>query len=437
VTVPALTAPRKPRKLSTAQRTLDSGLRVSVVRKPGVPLAEIRMRIPFLGTGATHPARAALLAETLLTGVEGLDRAELAASIQALGADLSVGADADRLLVSGNVLAPALPELLQLLARVLTQPTYPAHEIAGERNRVAERLAMARSRAAVVAAERLARRMWGEHPYALELPTPDAVRSVTAAQVRKLHADRVRPQDATLVIVGDITPNRVLDLVETALGTWTGSVPNGRVPRLPTPPAGPLLIVDRPGSVQSSLRMGGAALPRTDPDYPGLQLANLIFGGYFSSRWTENIREDKGYTYGPHSRVEHNVLGSSLLLDVEVATDVTAPSFLETFYELGRISSLPVREEEVAAVRQFAIGTLALSTATQAGLASTLAALSAFDLGLDWIREQPARLAAVGVEEVSAAAARFFAPTRLTGVVVGDAAAITAPLEALVDTETE
>jgi predicted Zn-dependent peptidase len=208
------------------------------------------------------------------------------------------------------------------------------------------------------------------------------------------------------------------------------------VPALPAPPGGPLLVVDRPGSVQSSLRMGGAALTRAHERYPALQLANLIFGGYFSSRWTENIREDKGYTYGPHSRIDHHVLGSSLMFDVEVATEVTAPAVLETRYELGRIASLPVTAEEVESVRQYAIGTLALSTATQAGLASTLSALAAVGLGLDWVLEHPARLAAVGVDEVSAAAAEFFAPARLTSVIVGDAGTISAPLAALAAIET-
>jgi predicted Zn-dependent peptidase len=165
--------------------------------------------------------------------------------------------------------------------------------------------------------------------------------------------------------------------------------------------------------------------------FPALQLANLIFGGYFSSRWTENIREDKGYTYGPHSRIDHHVLGSSLMFDVEIATEVTAPAVLETRYELGKIASLPVTEAEVDSVRQYAIGTLALSTATQAGLASTLSALAATGLGLDWIAEHPARLSAIGVDDVSAAAAEFLAPARLTQVIVGDAATITGPLAAL------
>ncbi|MGH8963276.1 MAG: M16 family metallopeptidase [Jatrophihabitantaceae bacterium] len=434
--VPALTRPRKARKLSVAARTLSTGLRVVVVRKAGVPLAELRLRIPALSARPTHPARVTLLSDTMLTGAGDLDRAGLAGAVQALGGDVSVSADADRLLLGANVLATNLPALLGVVATVLSQAAYPAAEVATEKERLIERLTMARSRPGVIAGEALALRMWGEHPYALDLPQVAAVAETTAAQVRRVHADVARPGSAVLVIVGDLTPARVLDQVEGALAGWTGRPVASKVPALPSPPGGPLLVIDRPGSVQSSLRMGGAALTRDDPRYPALQLANLIFGGYFSSRWTENIREDKGYTYGPHSRIEHNVLGSSLTFDVEVATEVTAPALLETRYELGRIASLPVTGAEVDAVRQYAIGTLALSTATQAGLASTLSALSAFGLGLDWVLEHPARLIATTVDEVSAAAAEFFAPARLTSVIVGDAATISGPLSALGPIET-
>ncbi|HEU5005417.1 MAG TPA: pitrilysin family protein [Jatrophihabitantaceae bacterium] len=433
--VPELTKPRKARKLSLAERTLDSGLRVVAVRKPGVPLAEVRLRVPTLSARPTHPARISLLSDAMLTGAAGLDRSGLAASVQALGGDLSVSVDADRLLVGGNVLATNLPALLQLIASVLIEPTYAAREVATERDRLLERLTIARSRPGVIASEALGLRIWGRHPYAVDLPQPEAVAATTAAQVRRLHDELIRPDGATLVIVGDLSPNRALGQVEKALAGWTGAPLTGRVPALSASPAGPLLIVDRPGSVQSSLRLGGEAVPRSDPRYPALQLANLIFGGYFSSRWTENIREDKGYTYGPHSRIDHHVLGSTLMFDVEVATEVTAPAVLETRYELGRIASLPVTESEVAAVRQYAIGTLALGTATQAGLASNLSALAGVGLGLDWILEHPARLTATGVDDVSAAAAEFFAPARLTGVVVGDAERIAEPLAALGDVE--
>ena len=434
--VPALTQPVKPKKLTVRQRTTATGIGVTAVRRPGVPMAEVRLRVPFLAGGATHPARALVLSDTMLTGTERHDRTALAVGVQSLGADVSVSVDADRLLVSANVLASALPRLFELLAIVLTEANYPQAEVATERERLVEKVTIARSRAGTVAAERLAMRMWGTHPYALDLPQADGIAAVSAAQVRALHRDRVRPEGATLVVVGDVSPARVLDQAESALAVWTGAPTASRVPELPTPQPGPLLIVDRPGSVQSSLRMGASALPRGDARYPALQLANLIFGGYFSSRWTANLREDKGYTYGPHSRIDHHQLGSTLTFDVEVASEVTAPALNETMYELGRIASLPVTDGEVDAVRQYAIGNLAMATATQAGLASTLSALVALGLGPDWLITHAARLAETELEDVSAAAAEFFAPARLTSVIVGEGAAIAGPLAALGPIET-
>jgi zinc protease len=319
---------------------------------------------------------------------------------------------------------------------VLTEPTFAPDEVARERDREIERLSIARSRSAVIAGERLAARMWGDHPYALDLPTAEAVAHATPTQVRNMHRDRIHPDGAVLILVGDVSPKRVLDQAERALGAWSGRGTKPRIPKLPEPPAGPLLLVDRPGSVQSSLRMATMALTRTDPGYPALQLANLIFGGYFSSRWVENIREDKGYTYGPHSRIDHQVLGSILMLDAEVATEVTAPSLLETNYELGKMATLPVTQHEVDSVRQYAIGSLALSTATQTGLASTLSALSAFGLGLDWIIDHPARLQQVTVDDVSAAAGEYLAPSQFTTVVVGDASTVADRLAVLGPIET-
>jgi predicted Zn-dependent peptidase len=435
MTVPSLTEPRPAAALTVNERTLATGLRVIVVHKPGVPLAEIRLRVPFLSAAPHHPAQATLLSDALLTGAGALDRAGLAAAVQSLGADLNVGVDADRLVISGNVLAPGLAALLELLRTVLVEPTYASDEVETERDRLVEKLTIARSSPGTVAGEALALRMWGRHPYALDLPQPEDVSATGAEDLRALHTARVRPGDAVLVVVGDVDADAVLDLAEAALAPWSGVAEASTVPPLPTSPAGALLVVDRPGSVQSSLRMGRGALPRSAAGYPALQLANLIFGGYFSSRWTENLREDKGYTYGPHSRIDHNVLGSNLTFDIEVATEVTGPAVLETRYELGRIASLPVSEAEVDAARQYAIGTLALSTATQAGLASTLSALSAFGLGLDWVIGHPARLAAVTVDEVSAAATEFFAPVGLTSVIVGDAAAISGPLALLGEVE--
>lgn len=435
--VPGLTSPAKPRKIAATERILSSGLRVLVVRRPSVPMVEVRLRIPFLSAKARHLPKATLLSDTILTGTANHDRTGLAIALQEVGGDISVGLDADRLLLSGSALAARLPELLALLSDVLTAASYPSDEVAGERTRLSERITIARSQPGVIANEALAQRVAPGHPYGTSLPTLPDVEATTAAQLRSMHSELVRPAAALLVIVGDVSANRVLDSTEHALAAWTGEQATRKVPALPPIHPKPMLIVDRPGAVQTSLRLGGRALPRLDPRYPALQLANLAFGGYFSSRWVENIREDKGYTYSPRSAIDHATLGSSFTASADVATGVTAAAVLETLYELGRISSLPITESELESVRQYAIGTLALSISTQAGLASTIAGLLGGGVDLDWLIGHRERLARVTVADVADVAAEFLAPRTLVGVAVGDAAQISAPLAGLIDVEPE
>jgi predicted Zn-dependent peptidase len=197
------------------------------------------------------------------------------------------------------------------------------------------------------------------------------------------------------------------------------------------------VLLDRPGAVQTTIRMAGPAPARNSPDYAAVSLANMIFGGYFSSRWTANIREEKGYTYGGHSVFEHPPAGSRVTVSVDVATDVTAPAMLETLYELGRIATVPVSQEELDQARRYAIGSLQLGTASQAGLASMISMLVGADLGIDYLRDFPRQLQAVTVDDVLSAAGTWMAPTRLTTVLVGDVKAVAEPLAAVIAFDTE
>jgi predicted Zn-dependent peptidase len=362
---------------------------------------------------------------------------QLAAELQKVGGGLSAGLDADRLLVSGTGLVTGLDRILELLAEVLTGATYPRDEVATERARLIDGIRMAQSQPTHLVRKALLKRMYGRHPYAVQTPEPEQVEAVRPAALRALHADRVRPTGAILLLVGDVQPDRALDAAERALSGWTGDGTPGALP--PTPPLepGPLLLVDRPGSVQSSLRLALPAVPRTHPDHAALQLANLVFGGYFSSRWVENIREDKGYTYGPHSAIEHSVAGSALIVSAEVATEVTGPAMLETLYELGRLASLPPKEDELEQARQYALGTLQLGVSTQSGLAAVAIAYAGVGLRLEFLAEHAARLAKVTRDEVAAAAATYLAPARAVSVVLGDAGRVEAPLAVLGPVRTE
>lgn len=426
--LPDLQPNRKLALPRSSERKLANGLTVIAIRRPAVPLVELRLRVPF---AKSDLARGNVLSQTLFSGTPSRDTVEIAAELQAVGGALGASTDPDRLLISGNTLATGVPRLLEILADVLEHANYPKGEVATERERIADRIQVMRSQPGHLARVALLRRMYGSHPYAVQTPSPEEVRDVRPGGLRKLHGDRVVPNGATLVVVGDINADRTIDQVEAALVGWTGGGKPVVLPPIPALKSGPIDLVDRPGSVQSSMRVALPAVGRTHPDFPALQLANLIFGGYFSSRWTENIREDKGYTYGPHSGVEHSIAGSALVLSAEVATDVTAPALLETWYELGRLATVAPKNDELEQARQYVIGSLLLGMSTQAGLASLASTYAGYGLRLDYLVPYAADLAKATRDDVAAAAAKYLAPAKAATVILGDAEQVEPSLELL------
>jgi predicted Zn-dependent peptidase len=416
---------------NSVDAVLDNGLRVIVVRQPSVPMVELRLRIPFGGDDPMHPARAELLAETLLTGTARRSRVEVDTDLAMVGGELGAGVDPERLSIGGSALASGLDRLLDVLADVLTAATYADDELARERDRLLERIVMAEAQPGVIARKALQRRRYGDHPYAHEMPESAEVAQVTPEQVRALHRAAVVPRGSVLVLVGDVDPDTTLRQVGAALTDWQSEHAASEMRALPEITGGNLLLVHRAGAVQSQLRLSARAVQRTDPKYAALQMANLAYGGYFSSRLVENIREDKGYTYHARSSIEFTRNSASLLIDADTASAVSAAALWEVRYELGRFGLVPPSESEVESVRQYAIGSLLTATSSQSGLASQLSALAGVGLDGEWLREHPARLAAVTAREVADAALEFFAPTAFTGVVVGDAEVLSQQLAAI------
>jgi predicted Zn-dependent peptidase len=426
--------PFRPTKVpAVAERILSTGLRALAVRKPGIPLVQVRLVLPAARPRATDADRVkqSVLAETLLSGTERRVSVEVAEALQRMGATLDVHADSEDLRLRGSTLSPSLDDFLGLMSELLAEPAFPKGEVEIERARKAQEALLQRAEPAVIARAAFKRRLYGEHPYAGGLPDPEDVAAVTAGDLRRYFKSRVTARGGLLILVGDLRPAKALDAAEAALGSWIGATSVPRLPVLPPVEPGPIVLVDRPGAVQSNIRIGGPALTRRDAGLPALSLANMIFGGYFSSRLVENIRERKGYTYSPRSWIDHQSLGSALTITADVGTEVTAPALLETRYELGRMATLSVSAEELNSARRYLIGTTALATQTQSGLAEHLLALSLGGLGLDYLRDLPKRLEKVTVDDVRDAAAEYLAPARLPTVIVGDAKAIRASLETL------
>jgi zinc protease len=426
-----------PRPVRVAERLLPNGLRVMALRKPGVPLATLRLQLPFAGRDPAHRARAELLSETMLMGTATRGATELASAIQRLGGSLGVDADADHLGLSGSVLSANLGPFMALLAEVLTTAAYREAEVEGERERLVQKLVIARSQPGVVAREALLRRLHPGHPYGHELPAAEDVLATSPSDLRSLHRRRVGPAGAVLVVVGDVQPASALRLLEGVLAGWASTGGPVRLPRVPSTEPGPVLLVDRPGAAQTNIRMAAPGLPRSDPDHAALDLANVMFGGYFSSRLVANIRERNGYSYSPRSTLEHPRAAPRLVVSADVGTEVTAPALVETWYELGRMAAGTVSEGELDSARRYAAGLLALGSSSQAGLASLIARLAMDGIGPDYLRSYPRALSRVTVEQVHRVARAHLGPARAATVLVGDAGRIGDGVGALAEVDVQ
>lgn len=424
---------RLPRKASVVDEEVGGGLHVIALRRPGVPLVEVRLAFPLRARQIRQPAGPHVLSESLFAGTERYDRAGLAEAVERLGGSIGAAVSNDRFDLSAYGLASRLKDLLALLAEVLTGASYPAGEVSADRARKADEVVMALSRPEVLASEALAGRLYGSHPYATPLPRPEALGQVGAPLLRRLHRSLLDPRSCHLVIVGDVQPRRALALAEDSLGAWLESPGGGAVPLPPLPEIRPggIELCDRPGAVQSNVRLGAGAPVRCAADWPATGIANEILGGMFTSRLVENLRERNGYTYSPRSAVRHGRAGSSFTLSAEVGTEVTAASLVEIRYELGRLVTTGITEAELEAARRYAVGSFLVQTATQGGLASTLAAFAVTGTGPAYLSEYPARIARLTKAEVDEAARRYLSPGSMATVVVGDAAVVSASLRSL------
>lgn len=431
--VPVVAPPSAMKVAAPKVRKLGNGLTVWAVRRPGIPLVQLRMVLPTgrRKVGPTERARQRLLARTLLTGTKRQSQAELAAHLQGIGGGLAAGADAEDLSLSGSALSTNLVPLLQTVREVLAEATFPQNEVATEQRRLQEELAMAASQPGTIARLALTSRVFGTHPYGDPLPSAEEVGEVSQRHLTAYMSNRAGPAGGHLVLVGDVTTSRLLDAAEAALGGWESGSPAHRLPAPPSVSAGPIVLVDRPGSVQTSIRMAGPALPRQHPDAAALALATTIFGGSFSSRLNANLREDKGWTYSPSAGIEHLQEASLLNVAADVATEVTAPSLVEIAYELGRMSTLAVTVDELESARRYRTGSTALSLQTQSGLASQLVVLASVGLDVAWLRAMPRRFAQVTIDDVLRVSRLYLAPGRLVTILVGDAARIRTEVEAL------
>lgn len=412
--------------------TLPNGLDVRVVPWAGVPLATARLvfRGGFSDDAPSEPGLARLLSAALREGTATRGGAELADLAQEAGGDLLAGAGPDSLTVAASGLASRVASLLDLVADVARRPSFPAEGIDRVKDLALEELETSESEPFFLGVRAFAREVYGSHPYATVSPTAASIVAVTPERLAAEAARRLRPDRALLLVAGDVDPEAVFSEAARLLGDWKGEGAPPPPVAVPSDPAGPrrIVVLDRPGSVQTNLLVGGPGIPRTDPDACALELALTVYGGSFTSRLVQNLRETKGYTYSPGAGASWMAGRGSVRTFAAVRSDVTGASLNEVLYEMERMTTTEPTDEEMDRAFRKEAGSLAIALQTASGVAEEVARFWVLGLPPEEVGRIVPGLARVTKADVRRVARRVFGTGAARIVAVGDAAAIRAEL---------
>jgi zinc protease len=426
--------------------TLANGLAVWLVESHRLPLVGASL-VSRVGSGADPPDRpglADLTTGTLDGGTTSRDALGMSRELEAAGATLSDDTSKDGTWLSATALTDHASAALDILADAVRNPTFPSDEVDRVRNADVVALQQSRDDADTVADTVAERAVFGAgDPYAHPAKgTVDGLGAVTLDDLRRAHDRAFTPATTALVLAGDITPAEARTLAEGAFGSWTGgtgspapassAVASAAGPSASPPRQGPapgrILLLDKPDSSQTALVLAAPGVARGDPDYETLLVTNEVFGGAFSSRLNQDLRETRGYTYGVFSRLKAMRLAGVLTITMDVQTPATADAVRETLVDADRLAASGVSADELTRARQSLSGSVPALFSTATDSLSTLRTLYLNDEPVDYYRQRPARLARITAGDVAVVARRWFEPGAFTVVAVGDRSAIAGPL---------
>lgn len=417
---------------STFETTLPNGLRVVLVEDRRFPL--VTLRLAFEGGSKFDPKDLPGLAQataSLLTeGTANRPSKQIAEELAEIGGALQAAAGPDGFTLQGNVLAENLPRLLDLLADVTLNASFPQDEVQLYKKRRTQELIAERSEAAFWADEKINAIVFGAHPYGRLNPTPESIARLDRDRLIQFRDSRLVPNNAVLILLGALPPREeTLKLIRARFEAWTKKdLAQPPAPEFPAP-ARQILLIDRPGSVQADVRIGHLAVDRAHPDYFPLLVANTILGGGASSRMFMNIREKQGFAYDAHSSLQPRKTAGLFTAVTQVRNEVLEPAVKAVEEELQRLIREPVPAEELNDTKNYLSGNFVMGLETQNGLANQLATVKLMGLPDSYLETFTARVRAVTPAEIQAVAAKYFSPEAASLVVVGDASKIRATLE--------
>lgn len=426
---PPVGAPVTPVLPKPAERTLANGLKVIVAKSADLPLVTASL-VVRTGAWADPQGLAGAMSMTagmLTEGTKTRGAQEIASQTEALGASLSSGGGQESSSVSLNVMPGKLPQAMEIMADVAKNPAFAAEELERQRSQSLDGLSVAYQSPGQLAGFAASPVLFSGTPFGhVPSGTPASLAKLSTADLGKLHAQFFRPDNAILVMTGDITPEAGFELAQKAFGDW--KAPAGPPPARAavSPKAAPRAVaIDLPGTGQAAVTVGKASIARGDPAYYPAVVTNSVLGGGYSARLNQEIRIKRGLSYGANSRLSA-MRTTGLFRAVAQTKNESAPQVLDLIMaEVKRLADAPAGPDELKARKSVLIGGFGRELATTDGLAGILGNLALYDLPLTEVADYTTKVEAVTAAQVQDFAKQNLAPDSVSVIVAGDAKAFT------------
>ncbi len=431
-----LPGPPRPYHFPEVTRTtLPNGLRVLLARTRNAPLVSMRA---LIRSGADHDVPelagvASITADLLDEGAAGRDAMRLAEDIGLLGGTMGTGSDWDASYVSLDVLARYANQAVEIFSDITSRPQLPPDGLERVRAERLNDLLQQRDEPAMIAAKRFSGLLYGKGPYGFPMSgTTDSVPRITIDDVRRFYKQHYSPNNASVIVSGDVEPDHALKLVEGSLGHWE----RGSEPPRPSPvpkeiESNRIYLIDRPGAVQSEIRIGHIGVSRSSSDYFPLSVMNAILGGIFNSRINLNLREKHGYTYGARSMFAFRRSAGPFVVAAPVRNEVTKESVHEVLSELRRIRTGDIEDRELNDTKSYLMGVFPATVQTASDIASRLLDMELYGLAENYFDRYRENIGAVSKEGIEHVAKKYIDPERAVIVIVGNAKQVREPLGTL------
>ncbi|MEN8376955.1 MAG: pitrilysin family protein [Gemmatimonadota bacterium] len=404
------------------EATLDNGARVIVVRNAEQPIVSVNLRVA--SGNADDPTGKAGVAGATATlidnGTANRSSEEIAQAVDFIGATLGAGAGDDWSSVTLTTTTPFLEEGLEVFADVVMNPSFPDDEVEKERRRQLTALEVQLSQPAVLASRRFFSEVYGEHPYGWS-PTPESTEAITRDDLVAFHGAHYRPDNALIVVAGDVSADDVVGALNRHLATWTpGASADAERPAPPVSGARTLHFVHKPGLVQAVMRVGHLMPPATEGDWVGIDVAARVLGGGTTGWLFRILRGEKGYTYGAYGGATERLEAGYFQATAEVRNEVADSAMEELLILVERLRT-DIPAEDLEKAQNFISGSFPLSIETPSQVAGQLATTLMLGREVDYIENYRGRAASFSTDDVEAIARQYIRPEIATVVVVGDA----------------